>query len=94
MTEYETASLALQTANLDLRRYAIIAQVQIGAAQCLLIAGGLWLIKKAASARDAQHQEARDQHQETMVALHHQSEALRQQGDALNALIERTALPR
>ncbi len=77
MTEYETARLALQTASLALQRYAVIAQVLIGAVQCVLIAGGLWLMKKAASARDAQHQEARDQHGETMVALQQQGEALR-----------------
>ena len=100
MTEYETARLALQTASLDLQRYAVTAQVLIGAMQCVLIAGGLWLMKKAASARDAQHQEAKDQHQETMVvlqqqgeALRQQGEALRQQGEALRALIERTAPP-
>ncbi len=79
MTEYETASLALQG-------YALIAQVLIGAIQCVLIAGGLWLMRKAAITRDGQHQEARDQHQETM-------EVLRQQGEALRALIERTAPP-
>ncbi len=77
MTEYETASLTLQG-------YALIAQVLIGAVQCVLIVGGLWLMKKASNARDAQHQEAKDQHQETM-------EVLQQQGAALRALIERTA---
>ncbi len=86
MTEYETANLALQTASLTLQRYTVIAQVLIGAVQCMLIAGGLWLMKKAASTRDAQHQEARDQHRETMVVL-------QQQGEALRTLIERTAPP-
>lgn len=95
MTEYETASLALQC-------YAVIARVLIGAVQCVLIGGGLWLMKKAASARDAQHQEAKDQHRETMTALQQQGEALHaltQGADnrhqesmaALRALIERTA---
>ena len=79
MTEYETASLALQAASLALQRYAVIVQVLIGAIQCGLIAGGLWLMKKAASARDAQHQEARDQHKETMVVLQQQGETLRAQ---------------
>lgn len=79
MTEYETASLTLQG-------YALIAQVLIGAIQCILLAGGLWLMKKASNARDDQHQEAKDRHQETMVVL-------QQQGEALRALIERTALP-
>ena len=77
MTEYETASLTLQG-------YALIAQVLVGAIQCVLIAGGLWLMRKAAIARDDQHLEAKDQHQETMAAL-------QQQGEALRVLIERTA---
>ena len=86
MTEYETASLALQG-------YAVTAQGLIGGIQCVLIAGGLWLMKQAANARDAQHQEAKDQHQETMLTLQQQGEALQQQGEALRALIERTAPP-
>lgn len=86
MTEYETASLTLQG-------YALIAQVLIGAIQCALIAGGLWLMRKAAITRDGQHQEAKDQHQETMEVLHQQREVLHQQGEALRALIERTAPP-
>ncbi len=79
MTEYETASLTLQGC-------ALIAQVLIGAIQCVLIAGGLWSMKKTFNTRDGQHQEAKDQHQETMEVLH-------QQGEALRALIERTAPP-
>ena len=82
MTGYETASLTLQG-------YALIVQVLIGAIQCVLIASGLWLMRKAAIARDDQHLEAKDQHQETMAALQQQgeafravSESLRQQGEA------------
>ena len=98
MTEYETASLTLQG-------YALIAQVLTGAIQCVLIVGGLWLMKKASNARDDQHQEAQDRHQETMEVLQQQREAMQQQGEtlralgesmqqqgeALHALIERTA---
>ncbi len=72
MTEYETAMIALrETGNL-----IAAAQVGIGFLQAGLIGGDLWLMCKAAGARDAQHTE-------TM-------EALRQQGEALRALIERT----
>ena len=79
MTEYETAMIALrETGNL-----IAAAQVGIGFLQAGLIGGGLWLMRKAAGARDAQHTE-------TMEALRQQGEALRQQGEALRALIERT----
>ena len=79
MTEYEIAILALrETSNLIAG-----AQVGVGLLQAGLIAGGLWLMRKAAVARDDQHEEAKDRHAETM-------EALRQQGEALRALIERT----
>ena len=69
MTEYETAIIALQeTSNL--------IALGVGMTQAVLIAWGLWLLRKAAVARDQLHAE-------TM-------EALRQQGEALWALIERT----
>ncbi len=79
MTDYETAMLALrETGNL-----IAAAQVGVGLLQAGLIGGGLWLMRKAAGARD-------DQHIETMEALRQQGEALRQQGEALRTLIERT----
>ncbi len=76
MTEYETASLTLQG-------YALIAQVLTGAIQCVLIVGGLWLMKKASNTRDDQHQEAQDRHQETMEVLQQQREGLQQQREAM-----------
>ena len=73
MTEYEIAILgALRETSNTIAG----AQVGVGVAQAGLIAGGLWLMRKAAVARDQLHAE-------TM-------EALRQQGEALRALIERT----
>ncbi len=100
MTNYETATLALQHAGL----WIAGAQVGVSILQSALIAGGLWLMWKASTARDNQHQEAKDRHEETMAVLRQQGEdaarqhaesmvAFRQQGEALRTLIERTAQP-
>ena len=90
MTEFEAASLAAQHA-------ATVAAYVVGGGQCLLIAGGLWLMYRATTGRDIQHAQ---RHTETMEvlrqqgdALRQQGDALRQQGDALRALTERTAPP-
>ena len=86
MTEYETAtlaiqqsSLAIQQAGLEISRLGLWAQIAIGVVQCALITGGLWIMRQAAITRDNQHEEAKDRHEETMLAL--------------RALIERTAPP-
>ncbi len=83
MTEYETAIIALrETGNL--------IALGVGLTQAALIAGGLLVMRKAASQRDNMHdevmaafkeqrQDATEQHRETMRAL--------------EALIERTARP-
>ena len=91
MTEYETATLAFQAAQIEISRagleisragsWVALAQVGVGLIQAALIAGGLWLVQKTTSAREDQHQA---RHEETMAAL-------AQQGEALHALIERTA---
>jgi uncharacterized membrane protein YciS (DUF1049 family) len=84
MTEYETATLAFQAAQIEISRaglWVAHAQVGVGLIQAALIAGGLWLVQKITSAREDQHQA---RHEETMAAL-------AQQGEALHALIERTA---
>ena len=98
MTEYETASLAIQQASLAIQQASLAISRAgvwisgiIGFVQCVLIAGGLWLMHRAATTRDKQHEEAKDRHQETMAALQQQGEALQQQGEALRTLIERTA---
>ena len=84
MTEYETATLAIQQASLSLQqasletdRLGVWVSAAVGLVQSGLIAWGLWLMKKAASHRD-------NAHAETMLAL-------QQQGEALRTLIERTA---
>ena len=83
MTEYETAIIALrETGNL--------IALGVGLTQAALIAGGLLVMRKAASQRDKMHdevmaafkeqrQDSTEQHRETMRAL--------------EALIERTARP-
>ncbi|MCY4382160.1 MAG: hypothetical protein OXE44_03295 [Nitrospinae bacterium] len=50
MTEYESASLALQLA-------AIWIAAIVGAAQCSLIGYGLYIMRQASKQRDAQHRE-------------------------------------
>ena len=77
MTDYETASLALQQASVEIGRASVWATyVQAGVAgvvgliQCALIAWGLQLMRQSARHRDQQHEE-------NMLAL--------------KALIERTA---
>ena len=86
MTEFETATLAIQQAALKLQEATLVAQqasvwvaALVGAAQCSLIAYGLYFMRQAARHRDAQHRE-------TMTALAGQSEALKE-------LIRRTSAP-
>ena len=91
MTEFETARIAFQNASL----WAAYTQAGIaglvGLVQCLLIAYGLKLMQRSNADRQRQTDLAEKRHEESMVALHQQGEALRQQGKALETLIERTA---
>ena len=88
MTDYETANLALQQANLALQQAAIdAAYVQavvagaVGLLQALIVGWGIRSMSRMGDKREVQHQ---NRHEEVMVAL-------QQQGEALRALIERTA---
>ena len=88
VTDYETASLALQQANLALQQSAInAAYVQavvagaVGLLQALIVGWGIRSMSRMGDKREVQHQ---NRHEEVMVAL-------QQQGEALRALIERTA---
>ena len=67
MTKYEAASLVLQ-------RAAVWVAAIVGAAQCSLIGIGLYIMRRAAIQRDAQHQENMAQHRETMAAINTQLE--------------------
>ncbi len=95
MTEYESASLALQLA-------AIWVAAIVGAAQCSLIGIGLYIMRQASKQRDAQHRENMAQHRETMASLQAQREAqseqhretmktLEGQNNAMMELIRRTS---
>ena len=88
MTDYETANLALQQATLALQQSAIdAAYVQavvagaVGLLQALIVGWGIRSMSRMGDKREVQHQ---NRHEEVMVAL-------QQQGEALRALIERTA---
>ena len=72
MTEYEAASLVLQQA-------AVWVAAIVGAAQCSLIGVGLYIMRRAAIQRDAQHRENMAQHRETMAAINAQREAQSEQ---------------
>ena len=84
MGEYETASLAIQEATLVLQREGLIAAyVQAGAAllvglvQCGLIAWGIKKVDASNQRRERQEAQAEARHEETMLALQQQGEALR-----------------
>lgn len=79
MTEYEAASLAVQQAALAAQQAAIWVAAAVGAAQCSLIGVGLYIMRRAAKQRDAQHRENMAQHRETMAALSAQREAQSEQ---------------
>ena len=98
MTEFETATIAFRSATIAFRNaslWATYTQAGIaglaGLVQCLLIAYGLRLMQRSNADRERQADLAEKRHEESMLALHQQGEALRQQGKALETLIERTA---
>ena len=80
MTDYETASLALQQASVEIGRAGVWATyvqagvaLVIGGLQCGLIYVGLRRMGEASAERKAQHDETmtvlQNQHTENMVAL-------------------------
>ena len=80
MTDYETASLALQQASVEIGRAGVWATyvqagvaLVIGGLQCGLIDVGLRRMGEASAERKAQHDETmtvlQNQHTENMVAL-------------------------
>ena len=88
MTEFEAATIAFQNASL----WATYTQAGIaglvGLVQCVLIAYGLKMMQRSNADRAEQNQllftKMDKQHEESMLAL-------QQQGEALRTLIERTA---
>ena len=93
MTEYETASLAVQHATLSLGYWQVGAALVVGLAQCALIAWGVSVMKGSNASRDAtlvalQRQGEAFQHQQEALqrqgeAFQYQQEALRRQGEVL-----------
>ena len=88
MTEYETSTLALQTATLALREWAlwaavahVVATLIVGAAQVAVVAYGIRAMR-ATSAERAAEQDKRTREQDQR-----HDEVMK----ALTALIERTA---
>ena len=80
MTDYETASLALQQASVEIGRAGVWATyvqaavaLVVGGLQCGLIYVGLRRMGEASAERKAQHDETmtvlQNQHTENMVAL-------------------------
>lgn len=91
MSEFETATIAFQNATIAFQNASLRATyVQAGAAglvglvQCVLIAYGLKMMQRSNVDRQRQTDLAEKRHEESMLALH-------QQGEALRTLIERTA---
>ena len=83
MTEYETAIIAL-------RETGNFIALGVGLLQAALIAGGLLVMRKAASQRDKMHDEVMAAFKEQRQAA---TEQHRETMRALEALIERTARP-
>ncbi len=88
MTEYEAASLALQEAALAAQQAAVWVAAIVGAAQCSLIGVGLYIMRRAAIQRDAQHRENMAQHRETMAAINAQREAQSEQHQETMKVLE------
>ena len=95
MSEFETATIAFQNATIAFQNASLAATywstyIQAGIAglvgliQCGLIAYGLKMMQRSNVDRQRQTDLAEKRHEESMLALH-------QQGEALRTLIERTA---
>ena len=108
MTEFEAATIIYQNASLTAQYLQAAVAGIVGLLQAAVVGWGLRQMTKMGERREQQHAErhaetmqqqaaatraAEQQHQATMEVLRQQGEALGQQGEALRALIERTAPP-
>ena len=88
MSEFETATIAFPNASLAATYWSTSIQAGgaglVGLVQCVLIAYGLKMMQGSNADRQRQTDLAEKRHEESMLALH-------QQGEALRTLIERTA---
>ncbi len=79
MTDFEAATLAYQATTLTYQYAGLWVSGGVGAAQCLLIGFGLWVIYRSADRRDRQHAVAMDaearRHREFMAALEKRHDA-------------------
>ena len=98
----QEATLALQQQGLIAAYVQAGAALLVGLAQCGLIAWGIRKMDASNQRRERQEaqaearyeesaRQAESRHAETMLALQQQGEYLKQQGEALRVLIERTA---
>ena len=67
------------------------AQVGVGLLQCVLIAGGLWVMSRTGERRDRQLDIMEANQQEQATALRGIGQALERQGAVLAELLRRTA---
>ncbi len=95
MSEFEAATIAFQNATIAFQDASLVATYWatyaqagvaglVGLVQCVLIAYGLKMMQRSNADRQRQADLAEKRHEESMLALH-------QQGEALRTLIERTA---
>ena len=70
---------------------AMWAQVGVGLLQCLLIAGGLWLMSRTGERRDRQLDLMESNQREQGEALGKIGQALDRQGEVLAELLRRSA---
>lgn len=73
MTEFETVTLAYQATALSYQYAALWVSGGVGAAQCLLIGTGLWVMQRGMQRRDKQHVETvatQERHHAQHIANH------------------------
>ena len=91
MTEFEAATLAIQQQQLWAARAILLVAGLVGAGQILVVAIGIWVMRRASDQREKREDQ---RHAEAMEALRQQGETLRAVVKGLEAVIERTAPPR
>lgn len=78
MTDFEAATLAYHATTLTYQYAGLWVSGGVGAAQCLLIGFGLWVMYRSADRRDRQHAALMDaearRHEESMAALEERHE--------------------
>ena len=98
MTEFELATLAFQKATLELQKSSLEVQYYtvwvagvVGFAQCSLIGVGLWIMRRAANARDKALDILMKQTMDSSKRLDILMKRAEEDSLALRTLIERTS---